>query len=245
MSRAEAVGEAAAAPGRSVPPGLGSAAREALRGFYFNSWRFVAANLVWGIGLVALYLVSLGWPLLGLILAPLLALPTVGLFRLAALVARGEPASFWDAWAAWRAFLRPTLLVGIGATVAGAVLLVNVGGGLLTGTALGWALATFAAWGLVLLWLVTLGLWPVLTDPHRASDGAPAGLRSSLRLAALLVLAHPARMAALGFVCALLLALSTVAFAALLTVSVGFVALLCCHSVLPAADRLEARLATR
>jgi hypothetical protein len=46
----------------------------------------------------------------------------------------------------------------------------------------------------------------------------------------------------LGVLCAILLVVSTIAFAALVMVSVAFVALLAATYLLPAADRLEARL---
>ena len=67
--------------------------------------------------------------------------------------------------------------------------------------------------------------------------------RERVRLAGLLVLAHPGRMGALSALLVVVLAVSTVIVAAVLTVSVGFAALVACRYVLPAADRLEARLA--
>jgi hypothetical protein len=83
--------------------------------------------------------------------------------------------------------------------------------------------------------------WPILLDPARAAEPA----RDRLRLAALLVLAHPLRVAGLGLVLAVLVVVSTVAVIALVTVSVGFGALVASRYVLPAADRLEARLDAR
>ena len=252
VSKAEATGPAGvpapAAPvaeALAAAPTLSGAARQALGDFFFNSWRLVAANVAWGVGVVAIGLIALTVPLLGLVLAPLLAIPTVGVYRLAALVARGEPASFWDAVEAWRAYAVPALAAGMGATVTAAVLGVNVVGGLLSGSALGWALATLAAWGLAVAWLVALAFWPLLTDPRRDGARQLAGLRPALRLAGLLVLAHPVRLAVLGLLALGILVASSVAFAALVTVSVAYVALLSSRYLLPAADRLEARLATR
>ena len=66
-----------------------------------------------------------------------------------------------------------------------------------------------------------------------------------LRLAALLAFAHPVRLGALALVLLVILAASTVVFAALVTVSVALCAFIACRYVLPAADRLEARLAGR
>jgi hypothetical protein len=114
----------------------------------------------------------------------------------------------------------------------------NVISGLSSESALGWALATLAAWGIVGLWLFAWIGWPLIADPDRAH--LPFGDR--LRLAALLLLAHPVRIAALGVVLAIFLALSTVAIVALLTISVSFAALVASQYTLPAADRLDARL---
>ena len=86
-------------------------------------------------------------------------------------------------------------------------------------------------------------LWPGsrLAAPRRSGPrDRPSGDR--LRLAALLLLAHPVRIGALGVVLAIFLALSTVAIVALLTISVSFAALVASHFVLPAADRLDAQL---
>lgn len=94
MSRAEPVLAAA--------PSLRGALRASFADFYFNSVRLVAANLLWGLGLILLYVVALIWPIGAIVLAPLLALPTVGIFRMAALIVRGEPVSFRDGLAAWR-----------------------------------------------------------------------------------------------------------------------------------------------
>lgn len=233
MSRAEAAAPAA--------PTIGGALRAALTDFYYNSWRLVPANMLWGVGLVLLYLVALVWPLAALALAPLLAVPTAGVFRLAALIVRGEAASFRDGLAAWRALATPAVAAGIVGVVAAVVFGSNVVTGILSHEMLGWAFATFAAWALATAWVVGLAFWPLLADPAR--DREPASHRA--RLAGLLVAAFPARLGALGAVLALVSILSAIAFAALVTVSVSYVALVACRYVLPAADRLEARLAGR
>ncbi|HET8786110.1 MAG TPA: hypothetical protein VFM38_10770 [Candidatus Limnocylindrales bacterium] len=219
-------------------PRLGEAFRTALREFYFNSWRLVPANLAWGACLVGLYLASLLSPLLALACLPLLALPTVGVERLAALVARGEPASLGDAFGAWRTFGGTALAIGVAATVGAAVFVTNVGIGVATGNAVGWALATLAAWGLTVGGMFLLVAWPLLVDPWRSD----LPVRSRLRLAALLVLAHPVRIAGLGLAIGVILVASTIAFAALVMVSLAYVALVAALYLLPAADRLEAQL---
>ena len=112
--------------------------------------------------------------------------------------------------------------------------------GLASASPLGWGLATLAAWGLLATWLLAWTAWPILVDPARADQPVVA----RLRLAALLVLAHPIRIGLLGIVLGLFLAVSTLAVVALATVSVAFSALVASRFILPAADRLEARLAS-
>ena len=224
---------------RGASPGIGAAVRAAASDFYFNSLRLVAANLLWGAALLAVVGAATLVPP-ALLLAPLLAFPTAWVFRLAALLARGEPASFSDGLAAWRPAL-PILLLGIAFAGCGAILLGNVLFGIGSDSVLGWAIATLAFWGLVAEWLLAWTVWPVLLDPARA--GRP--IRQRLRLAALLLLAYPRRIGTLGFLLLVIVVVSTIAFVALLTISVAFSALIAAQFVLPAADRVEARLAER
>lgn len=229
------------AAGSRLPaaPTFGRALRTALTDFYFNSWRLVPANVIWGVGLVALYVVWLISPIGAVLLAPLLAFPTLGIFRVAALIVRGEPASFWDALRAWRREFVPTLLAGAAAVASTLVLGTNVAVGILSAGVVGWAVATLAAWGLIVAAIAAVCFWPLLVDPARS--GEPA--RSRARLAGLLVVAFPVRLGALAAILGVVLVASTVAFAALVTVSIAYCALVACRYVLPAADRLEARLA--
>ncbi|MEA2621369.1 MAG: hypothetical protein QOH61_279 [Chloroflexota bacterium] len=208
--------------------------------FYFHSWRLVPANLLWGIGLGITYVLALVyWPA-AVLFTPLLAFPVVGVFRLAGLIHRGASVSFWDGIHAWRELFVPTLVAGYLIVLGAIVLSINLLGGLQNGDLLGWAFATLSAWGLVIGWLWVLCFWPLLADPARRGWG----LRRSARAAGLLVVAHPARLAGLGVLLAVFFVLSTVAFAALVAISLAFAALVACHYVLPATDRLEARLAT-
>ena len=125
--------------------------------------------------------------------------------------------------------------------LAGLVLATNVVTGLLVGGILPWMVSTAAAWGLLATVVLGFAYWPLAVDPARA------GIRpiARLRLAALLAFAHPVRLGALALVLLVILAASTVVFAALVTVSVALCAFISCRYVLPAADRLEARLAGR
>jgi hypothetical protein len=243
-SRAEPDGGAAALPDGGAPalpaaPTLGGSIRAAAVDFYFNSWRLVPANVLWGICLGALYVLALiYWPA-AFVLSSLLAFPVAGIFRIAGLIVRGEAVSFWDGIREWRRRLLPTLLVGLAVVLAGSVLLVNLLGGLQSADLFGFAFATLAGWGLVIGWAWLLCFWPLLTDPRRDAWG----LRDAARAAGYLVVAHPVRIGVLAVVVFVFLLVSTVAFAALVAISVAYAALVACRYVLPAADRLESRLA--
>lgn len=223
-------------------PRLGSAARDAAVDFYFNSWRLVPANVVWGCLLLGLILTGAYQAVGALLLSATLAIPAAGIYRLAALIVRGEPVAFSDALEAYRQYLRPALALGVLGTVGSTILLINVATGFLTlGNPLGWAIATAAFWGLVILWTWLLALWPLVVDPRR--DGT--GLRENMRLAGALVIAFPLRIGALALLTTVVMAVSTVLFAALITIAVAYCALLGCRYVLPAADRLEGRATVR
>ena len=218
-------------------PSIGGAIRAAAQDGYYHSWRLVPANLVWSVVAIAVAGLVLVTPA-AILLLPLLALPTAGLFRVATRIARGEAVSFWDAIDAWRTDALQTIAIGAGFVAAAVVLGFNVISGLTSDSPLGWALATLAGWGLVVAWVLAWTVWPILLDPARADRS----LADRLRLAGLLVLAHPIRLGLLGIVLGLFLAVSTLAVVALATVSVAFSALIASRFVLPAADRLEARL---
>ena len=220
-------------------PRLGSSIRTAGVDFYFQSIRLVLANAIWGVCLlIDLGIVTFVSPLLGLLLSPFLAIAAAGVFRLAALIARDEPPDFSDVTDAWRRYLRPSLALGAAMVIAGTVLVVDTIGAIGSSNALAWGLATFAAWGLLALGTYALLAWPILVDPNRQRQSVGA----RLRLAGLLFAAFFGRMAGLAIVCGVVLIASAIAFAALITISVAFVALVACRYVLPAADRLEARL---
>ncbi len=241
-SRADAGGAAVPVPvpvARVPRPSIPGALRASVSDFFYNSWRLVPANLVWGVAFVAIAFLGLFAPLLGLLLVPLLAIPAVGVFRIAALIVRGGSVSLGDGVAAFRAYLWPSLAAGVAVTVAVLVGAWDFAAGITSDSPLGWAMATLAAWGLLVVAALSVAFWPLLVDPVRADRP----VRERLRLAGLLVVAYPLRMLALVVALAVVALASFVAFAALVTISVAYGALVSCRWVLPAADRLEARLA--
>jgi hypothetical protein len=216
-----------------------TAVRAALSDFYFNSMRLVPANVVWGGVAVLVVLVGLVWPVGVVLASPLLALAGVVVFRVAAGIVRQDHGiTLREALSFARRVVIPASALGIGAVLAVAVLVTNLALGLTSFEATGWLVATLAGWGLVALWCWTLVAWPLLADPARADRP----VRARLELAATLLLGDPIRFAGLGLIAAVIVVLSTILTAALLTVSVAFVALVSCRVVLATADRLEASL---
>jgi hypothetical protein len=210
--------------------------------FYFNSLRLVPANLVWGAWVILVVVVGMAWPAGGIVLLALLALPTAGVFRVAARIVRVEPdVSLRDIAWPYRHPARAgtTVVLGVSVVAISVVLGSNVVVGLVSGEPVGWLVATLAGWGLIGLWCGALVAWPLIVDPARAAWP----VRERLRLAGRLLLVHPLRWVALGLMVAVLVVVSIVLTAAILTVSVAFVALVACRSVYPAADRLELALA--
>jgi len=228
------------ATGPRAVPTLRGAFRLAATDFYYQSIRLVPANVAWGAGFLAVLAIAF-WlsPALALVIAPLLCLPLVGIARLAAQIVRGDDVVLSDIATAMRSHGLSALAAGVVIELATIVAATNVVAGMSGGGAIGWAFVMLAAWGLAALWVVGLAFWPLLVDPAR--DAMTVAARA--RLAGLVVLAHPARFAALGASVALVTLVSAVAFAALLSVSVAFIALVASRVTLPSADQLEARLA--
>lgn len=230
MSRAER---------RVLPPAprLGSAVREAAGDLYYNSMRFLGANLIWGAALLSVvYVASLS--LLGSLLLLLMVPLTAGVMTMAVRLVRAGHVGFSDFTEGVRRPLLRNLGVGAVQLFLIAVLVVDVLVGIGTGNLAGFVLAVAAFYGLVGLWVFAVVAWPILLDPERHDEP----LRAKLRVAALLVLAHPLRLGGLAFTIGILLVVSTLALAALVTFALSFALLIAARYVLPAADRLEGRL---
>jgi hypothetical protein len=233
VSRAE--GAAAARP-FAVEPGLWRALRTATVDFYYHSIRLVVANVVWGAAFFVVWSLAVsGAALVAVVVAPLLAIPWVGVLRLAALIARGDDVVLSDAFGAYRRYIVAALAGGAVTTVAAVVLGYNLVAGLGSGGPLGWVFATLAGWGLAVGVAVSLVFWPLVVDPRREGRRTFA----TARLAALVVLAYPMRMGGLALVVIAVAAVATVAAAAIATIAVAWIALAACRVALPLADRLE------
>ncbi len=211
--------------------------RQALFDFYFNSWRLAPANLVWGLAFVALIVIATAFPP-ALLLAGVLAIPLVGLHRMAGLIARGEPAAFSDFVGGMRRYGIVAFLLGTVATLTAVVLVTNTVLGFESGEPLGWFVAVAALYGLAGLAIYLVAMWPILVDPAREATS----LRRRLVLAALLLLGRPARTIGVAVVVVVLLAISVVLFAAIVLVSVAYTSLVSARVVLPTVDALEARV---
>lgn len=215
-------------------PPMGGVVRAAIGDFYFNSWRLVPANLLWAVTFVVLAVAAAAWPP-ALVLLPLLALPTAGIARMAALAARGDAVGFADFGDGIARRWRQALVAG----AAGLVLLIVFGTNLVLGLQLGgpagWLFGILAGYAALGTAMVLVAFWPILADPRR--DGWSLGRR--LRLALLVTLARPGRLAGLTLFLVLLLAISTALFAVLVTAGIAFAILVATRYVLPIADALE------
>ena len=218
------------------PPRLAGVFREALGDFYYNSWRLVPANFVWGLLFVTILVAGGVW-LPALLLVAVLAVPLAGLHRMAALICRGAGASLSDFVTGMRRYVWAALATGVIASALAVIFTANVILGLQLGGILGWFFSALALYADIGLAMTLVAFWPILVDPLR--EELP--IRRRLRLAILVNLARPGRMFALTVLLTAVLVVSTVLFAALLTVSVAYVSLVATRYVLPAADRLEGR----
>ena len=194
------------------------------------------ANAICGVMLLVVLLAALAW-LPAIVLLVVLALPVAGMFRMAALIERGDAVALSDFVQAMRRFARPALILGGASTVAGLVFTANVIIGLTEGGLSGGIFAMLALYADIGLAMYLLAAWPLVVDPLRETEA----LSRRLRLAFYVVVTRAGRMLGLTLLIGVILAVSTVLFAALLTISVAFVCLVATRYVLPAADRLEGR----
>jgi hypothetical protein len=215
---------------------IGQAIRLAAVDFYFNSLRFVPANLAWALVVLAVLFLALIWtPALALL--TLLAVPLAGMHRMAALLTRGEAASLSDFVAGMRRFGLHATGILAGVAILAAVLVTNLITGFASNGPLGWFIGATALWGLVALAMAAIAVWPILVDPRH--EDAP--LRRRLQLTGLVVIGRPGRLFVLTLLVASILVASTALLGAIVLVGVAYSSLLATRWVLPAVDELEAR----
>ena len=215
---------------------VGGAVRAAATDFYFNSVRFVAANVAFALCVLLVLFVAAAWPP-AIVLVLLLAVPLAGVHRMAALLARGEPASFGDFVTGARSFGVQAVGIAILAVLLAAILVTNVVTGFAAEGPIGWFLGATAIYGVVALGMYVIAAWPVLVDPKRAGDP----LRRKLQVAGLVLLGRPGRLLVVTAIVVATLVASTVLLAGIALFGVAFASIVATRWVLPAADELESR----
>jgi uncharacterized membrane protein YesL len=223
---------AAVARGASI----GQAVRQSATDFYFNSLRFVPANVAWSLAALLVLFAGSVWPP-AILLVVLLAIPLAGIHRLAALLARGEPTSLSDFVDGMRRSWLHAIGVGAGLAIVAAVLVTNLVTGFTSGNPLGWFVGATALWALVAVAMFAVAIWPVLVDPQHEG----ASLRRRAQLAGLVVIGRPGRLFMLTALVVAILVLSTVVLGAIVLAAVSYASILATRWVLPAMDELEAR----
>ena len=224
---------------RSVPPAptLRLALRVAAEDLYFHGVRLVVANLAWGLAAVlTAFLLTRSTPLGLLALAGLLPL-TVGLMGMATAVVRERTVVMSDFVRPLRGRLLRLLALGLVQVALVLLAVFDLLLGLQLGGFAGLLLSILAFYTGIAIWVLALVVWPIVADPERL--GEP--LRSSVRLGALLVLAHPIRMGLLALVLGAMALASIILVAAIITFAAAYLSLAAAHYVLPSADRLEGR----
>jgi len=185
---------------------------------------------------LAVLFAAINWPP-AVLLGVLVAVPIVGMHRMAALLTRGEPTSISDFLDGMRRFGLAAAGITVGVAILGVVLVTNVVTGFTSSSPFGWFVGATALWGLVALAMAVVAIWPVLVDPRR--EDRP--LRRRLQLAGLVVIGRPGRLFVLTLLIAAILVVSTALLGVIVLVGVAYASLLATRWVLPTADDLEAR----
>ena len=210
--------------------------RLAAEDLYYHGVRLVVANLIWGIGLL-LTLFTLTRSALGVVPLIVMVPLTAGLVGMATAVVRERSVVMSDFTRALRGRLWRLLGLGlaqfglIGLAVFDFFLGVQLGG------VIGLVLALVAFYTVLGVWVLSVTVWPIVVDPERHAEP----VRSSVRLGALLVLAHPLRIGLLVLVLTVVAVAATILVAAIVTFAAAYMVLVAAHFVLPSADRLEGR----
>jgi uncharacterized membrane protein YesL len=220
----------------TAAPGVGRALRLAAEDLYYHGVRLVPANLLWGIGLLTTALALTQSPL-GFALVIGMAPLTFGLMGMATIVVRDRTLVMSDFTRSIRTEFRPRLALAVAQLLLVAVAVVDLSVGFQIAGMLGLALVVVALYTLLATWVVAVVAWPLVMDPRREDES----MRSRLRLAVILVVARPMQMAGLALVLGVLLVVSAILAAAIITFAAAYAALVAAHFVLPAAGRLQDR----
>jgi hypothetical protein len=216
-------------------PRIGRSVRHAALDLYYNSWRFLPGNMAFGVVLIVL-LAAVATTPWGWVVAIGLIPPAAGCMRMATTLVRDGHTDFGEFLAVLRSPWQP-LAVGCAQLAIVLVLVVDLQVGRAWQSPIGGVLAISGLYGLAIGWAYAVVAWPIVLDPIRRSET----LGARLRLAGLLILAHPLRMGGLALFAGVFLVAATVAIAAIVTVALAFAFLVVARYVLPAADRLEGR----
>jgi hypothetical protein len=217
------------------PPRVRHVLRQAVGDLYYNSWRFLGANVLLGTLLIVIVLASVGsaW---ALVLLPLAAVPAAGMLRMATVLVRDGHCDFGDLLDVIRRPWMP-LAVGMAQALVALVLVVDMRLGAAIGSSVGLVLTVSALYGLVIGWAYASVAWPLLVDPER--DGEPIAGR--LKLAGLVLVAHPIRVGGFLVLVGIVLATAALAIAPFVTFAAALAWLVIARYVLPVADRIEGR----
>jgi len=209
--------------------------RQAAVDLYYNFAAFIPANVIFGVGLIAVFAAVATSPLGWIAVVGLVPL-TAGCMALATSLVRDGHTDLGEFMAVVR---RPWLVLGLGIVqlAAGAVLVVDLAVGAALGTPVGGVLVVSAVYGLAILWTYAVVAWPIVLDPSRRDEP----LAARLRLATRLLIAHPGRMFGLAALVGIFLGFATVAVAAIVMFALALGWLVTARYVLAAADRLEGR----
>jgi hypothetical protein len=218
------------APGRRAAAVVGPAIRDLLE----HPIPLIAANVTWALVAVVAWTAWLVSPVVGVAASVLLAWPAAALAAVAGRVVRDAPVGVRDAFR-WPLTRAAVPLLGLAATVIALVATVDLAAALDRDDLAGAAFATLAAWALLALGVMACVTWPLVGDPRRAARGT----RALVRLATTVAFLHTLRVTLAALGSAVVLAVSAVLVAPLLTVSMGLVALLLCRVVLPLADAYD------
>ncbi len=219
-------------PGGQRPASVAGAVRRSVTLSLEWAVPFVVTNVAWGMVVGVYLLLLVGFPILALA-APLLAIPTSALMRLAVVAVRSGVPTLAVAWGEiWRlpqrkvgvAFVQLLLL---GVAVANLDLSVRIGG------ALGVLSAGVALYAGVATAMLSIAVWPIVCDPAR--DGP---LREQLRLALSVVVRRPPQLLVLALLTALAVYVSTQLLVPAL-VRPAVVMLAVAGYVVPAADAIR------